>query len=66
MDGLLTIKEAARFLACNEATLRKWIHQGRLSRMKGSGLDFYDSTILSEGVSGIDSLASLNPSRRTG
>jgi len=31
----------------------------------GSGPDFYDSTVLSERVSGINSLISLNRSRRT-
>jgi len=34
MEALLTIKEAAKFLACSEAMLRKWIHQGKLPRVK--------------------------------
>ena len=34
MNGLLTIKEAAKFLVCSEAMLRKWIHQGKLPRVK--------------------------------
>jgi excisionase family DNA binding protein len=34
MDGLLTIKDAARVLACSEAMLRKWIHEGKLPRVK--------------------------------
>ena len=34
MDALLTIKEAAKFLACSEAMLRKWIHQGKLPCLK--------------------------------
>lgn len=47
MDGLFTIREAAKFLACSEAMLRKWIHQrklphvkvGRLTRIRRSDLD---------------------------
>ncbi len=34
MDDLLSIKDAAGFLACSEAMLRKWIHQGKLPRVK--------------------------------
>ncbi len=34
MDGLLSIKNAAGSLACSEAMLRKWIHQGKLPRVK--------------------------------
>ena len=34
MEGLLTIKEAAKFLACSEALLRKWIYQSKLPRVK--------------------------------
>ncbi len=34
MDGLLSIKDAAGSLACSEAMLRKWIHQGKLPRVK--------------------------------
>jgi excisionase family DNA binding protein len=34
VEELLSIKEAARRLACSEAMLRKWIHLGRLSTVK--------------------------------
>ncbi len=34
MDSLLSIKDAAGSLACSEAMLRKWIHQGKLPRVK--------------------------------
>lgn len=34
MDGLLSVKEAAEFLACSEALLRKWLHQGELPHVK--------------------------------
>ncbi len=34
MDSLLSIKGAAGSLACSEAMLRKWIHQGKLPRVK--------------------------------
>jgi excisionase family DNA binding protein len=34
MDSLLTIKDAAHSLACSEAMLRKWIHEGRLQIVK--------------------------------
>jgi len=34
MDDLLSIKDAAGSLACSEAMLRKWIHQGKLPRVK--------------------------------
>jgi len=34
MDGLLPIKDTAGSLACSEAMLRKWIHQGKLPRVK--------------------------------
>ena len=34
MDSLLSIKEAARRLACSEAMLRKWMHRGRLTYVK--------------------------------
>lgn len=42
MDGLLSIKEAAHYLSCSEAMLRKWIHLrkmpvvkiGRLTRIR--------------------------------
>jgi excisionase family DNA binding protein len=47
MDTLFTIREAARFLACSEAMLRKWIYQrklptvkvGRLTRIRQSDLE---------------------------
>jgi excisionase family DNA binding protein len=34
MDGLLSIKEAARTLGCSEALLRKWPYLRRLPRVK--------------------------------
>jgi excisionase family DNA binding protein len=34
MDQLLTVKEAARMLACSEAAVRKWIFQRRLPAVK--------------------------------
>ena len=34
MDGLLSVKEAAKLLACSEAMLRKWLHQGKLPAVK--------------------------------
>lgn len=34
MEGLLSVKEAAKSLACSEALLRKWIHQGKLPHVK--------------------------------
>ena len=34
MDGLLSIKEAARRLACSEAMLRKWMYRGQLPYVK--------------------------------
>ena len=47
MDGLLSIREASKLLACSEAMLRKWIHQrriptvkvGRLTRIRQSDLE---------------------------
>jgi excisionase family DNA binding protein len=47
MDSLLSIKEAARRLACSEAMLRKWMYAGklpfvkvgRLSRIREQDLD---------------------------
>ena len=47
MNGLLSIREAAKFLACSEALLRKWIYQrklpyvkvGRLTRIRQSDLE---------------------------
>ena len=47
MDGLLTIKQAAKLLACSEAMLRKWIYErklplvkiGRLTRIRQSDLE---------------------------
>ncbi len=38
MDALSSIKDAAGSLACSEAMLRKWIHQGKLPRVKVGGL----------------------------
>lgn len=34
MDGLLSVKEAAKQLACSEALLRKWLYQGKLPHVK--------------------------------
>jgi excisionase family DNA binding protein len=34
MDQLLTVKQAAQQLACEESTIRKWLSQGRLPRVK--------------------------------
>lgn len=34
MDGLFSIKDAAQYLSCSEAMLRKWIHQGKLPVVK--------------------------------
>ena len=34
MDQLLTVREAARRLACSEAAIRKWIYQQRLPAVK--------------------------------
>lgn len=34
MDGLLSVKEAAKALGCSEALLRKWLHQGKLAHVK--------------------------------
>jgi excisionase family DNA binding protein len=34
MDGLLSIKQAAQYLACSEAMLRKWVHQRKLPVVK--------------------------------
>ncbi len=47
MDELLSIRDAARHLACSEALLRKWIHLrrlptvkvGRLTRIRRSDLE---------------------------
>jgi len=47
MDGLISIREAAKLLACSEALLRKWIHRrmlptvkvGRLTRIRQSDLE---------------------------
>jgi excisionase family DNA binding protein len=33
-DGLATLDEAAAFLSCTKAALRKWISQGRLKKIK--------------------------------
>jgi excisionase family DNA binding protein len=34
MKQLLTVREAARLLACSEAAIRKWIYQQRLPAVK--------------------------------
>ena len=34
MDQLITVKEAARLLACSEAAVRKWVFQRRLPVVK--------------------------------
>jgi excisionase family DNA binding protein len=34
MDQLLTVREAAKRLACSEAAIRKWIYQRRLYAVK--------------------------------
>jgi excisionase family DNA binding protein len=34
MRQLLTVREAARLLACSEAAIRKWIYQQRLPAVK--------------------------------
>jgi excisionase family DNA binding protein len=34
MDQLLTVKEAAKRLACTEAAIRKWLYQRRLPAVK--------------------------------
>ncbi len=34
MDGLLSLKQSAKALACSEAMLRQWIHQGQLPTVK--------------------------------
>ncbi len=34
MDGLLSVKQSAKALACSEALLRKWLHQGKLPHVK--------------------------------
>ena len=34
MDQLLTVRDAARLLACSEAAIRKWIYQQRLPAVK--------------------------------
>jgi excisionase family DNA binding protein len=34
MDQLLTVRQAARLLACSEAAIRKWIYQQRLPAVK--------------------------------
>jgi len=47
MDELFSIKDAAKFLGCSEAMLRKWLHQrklpnvkvGRLTRIRQSDLE---------------------------
>jgi len=34
MDGLLSVKDAAKMLACSEAMLRKWLHRGLIPSVK--------------------------------
>ncbi len=34
MDELLSLKDAAKRLACTEAMLRKWVHEGKLPYVK--------------------------------
>jgi excisionase family DNA binding protein len=34
VDQLVTVKEAARRLACTEAAVRKWLYQRRLPAVK--------------------------------
>lgn len=34
MHELLGVKQAAKALACSEAMLRKWIHEGKLPTVK--------------------------------
>jgi len=34
VDQLVTVKEAARLLACSEAAIRKWVFQRRLPVVK--------------------------------
>jgi len=34
MDALMTVKDAAQFLQCSEAAVRKWIYQGKLPHRK--------------------------------
>ncbi len=34
MSELRTVKEAAHYLACSEAAIRKWITQGKLPAVK--------------------------------
>ena len=49
MDQLVTVKEAARLLACSEAAIRKWVFQrrlpivkvGRLTRLRQRDLEVF-------------------------
>ena len=34
MDGLVTVEDAAKMLACTPAGIRRWLAQGRLHRVK--------------------------------
>lgn len=62
MDGLFSLKEAARYLACSEAMLRKWIHQGklpvvkvgRLTRIRQSDLEAWVRLGLNSRMSHVD------------
>ena len=34
MDPLLTVKDAAQYLRCSEAAIRKWIYQRKIPHVK--------------------------------
>jgi excisionase family DNA binding protein len=34
LETLVSVKEAARLLACSEAAIRKWLYERRLPRVK--------------------------------
>jgi len=34
MDPLLTVKDAAQYLQCSEAAVRKWIYQRKIPHVK--------------------------------
>lgn len=61
MDNLLSVREAAKFLACSEALLRKWLHQdklphvkvGRLTRVRQSDLEAWLRVGLQPGRKGV-------------
>lgn len=60
MDELLSIKDAAKCLACSEAMLRKWVYfrrlptvkVGRLTRIRRSDLDAWLRVGLQAGRTG--------------